>query len=93
MKQYIVYLLTNKRHTVLYVGITSDMAGRLWQHKQKEAKGFTHKYNVDKLVYYEIFDEAEEAIKREKQIKKYRREKKETLIAKMNPEWNELSVE
>ena len=87
---YYVYILTNNRHTVFYVGVTSTIIGRLWQHKNKVYSGFTKKYNVDVLVYYEHFDNIETAIIREKQIKKYRRQKKVILIEKMNPDWRDL---
>lgn len=89
-KQYSVYLLANQRNTVLYVGVTSDLIGRIYQHKNKIYKGFTSKYNVDKLVYYEDWDTPNDAIAREKQIKGWRRMRKEELINKDNPLWNDL---
>lgn len=89
-KQYSVYLLANQRNTVLYVGVTSDLIGRIYQHKNKIYKGFTSKYNVDKLVYYEDWDTSNDAIAREKQIKGWRRMRKEELINKDNPLWNDL---
>ncbi|MFH2142277.1 MAG: GIY-YIG nuclease family protein [Bacteroidota bacterium] len=73
---YYVYILTNKNHNVLYTGITNDLIRRTWEHKQKMTKGFTQKYNVDKLVYFEIIDYVDLAIAREKQIKGYSRAKK-----------------
>jgi putative endonuclease len=86
-----VYMMTNMHHTVLYVGVTSDIIGRVYQHKDHTYKSsFTDRYNVEKLVYYEFFDGIEDAITREKQIKKYRREKKLALINQMNPKWNDL---
>jgi putative endonuclease len=88
---YYVYILTNANHTVLYTGVTNDLARRLNEHKQKKIKGFTKKYNVDKLIYFEEFEFIDLAIAREKQIKGYSRVKKIALIDKFNPEWNELS--
>lgn len=74
----------------MYVSVTTDLAKRVWQHKQKLFKGFTQKYNLNKLVYYEQYENIEEAIKREKQLKGGSRQKKIDLIEKMNPEWNDL---
>lgn len=74
MKNYFVYILTNNRNNVLYVGVTSDINKRVWQHLQKSVKSFTKKYNITKLVYYEIFDNVEQAIHREKRLKKYKKE-------------------
>ena len=88
---FYTYILTNKNHTVLYIGITSDLKRRLKQHKQKSNKGFTGKYNVEKLVYFESSPYVENAIKREKQLKKWNRAWKENLINEMNPDWNDLS--
>lgn len=85
-----VYILTNVTNRVLYVGITSDLVKRIYQHKQKLVKGFAAKYNVDKLVYYEVFEDINEAIKREKQIKAGSREKKLQLIEKSNPLFEDL---
>jgi putative endonuclease len=84
-KQYYIYILTNKRHTVYYVGITNNLTRRIYEHKKKLVEGFTKKYNVDQLVYFEVIDNAEVAIGREKQLKDYRREKKLALIRKGNP--------
>ena len=87
----IVYILTNSHHTVLYVGITSDIPTRIYKHKIKEnPKSFTAKYNCHKLLYFENFQFIEEAIDREKQIKKYSRKKKEDLINVLNPDWDDL---
>ena len=89
---YFVYITTNDdRHTVLYIGITNDLLKRLWQHKHKVLPGFTKKYNADKLVYYEVYQDPREAIKREKQIKNLLRRKKIELIERSNPEWKDLS--
>jgi len=89
---YYVYMLTNSSNNVLYVGVTNDLERRCYEHKQKLIKGFTQKYNVDKLVYFEVFDSIELAIFREKQIKGYSRSKKDKLINEFNLEWEELSV-
>lgn len=87
---FYVYIMTNKWHSVLYVGVTNNLQGRTWQHKNKVVEGFTKKYNVEKLVYYEYFDNIEAAITREKQLKKYSRRKKVILINKFNKEWVDL---
>jgi putative endonuclease len=89
---YYVYILTNEHHTVLYTGVTNDLERRCYEHKHKLIKGFTQKYNVDKLVYFEQFDYIDSAIAREKQIKGYSRAKKFELINQMNKEWKELSI-
>jgi putative endonuclease len=91
MKQSWVYMTTNKNHTVIYTGVTSNLAKRILQHKTKFYKGFTSKYNCDKLVYYKEFSNIIEAIKYEKTIKAGSRAKKEKLINEMNPEWKDLS--
>lgn len=82
--------MTNKINTVLYVGVTDDLVKRVYQHKNHLASGFTSKYNINKLVYYEIYEDINEAIKREKQIKGGSREKKLKLIKSKNPEFNDL---
>ncbi|MFH0819983.1 MAG: GIY-YIG nuclease family protein [bacterium] len=92
-ENFYVYIATNKRNTVFYTGITSDLAKRMWQHKQKEVKGFTSKYNINKLVYYEIFSNPQEAIAAEKKIKGWTRKKKIDLIKEINPEFKDLSEE
>jgi putative endonuclease len=89
-KQFFIYILTNKRHTVLYVGVTNDLKKRVYQHRNKLVRGFTSRYNVDKLVYYEVFEDAYNAISREKQIKGGSRQKKIDLINSMNPQWRDL---
>jgi len=89
-KQYYIYIMTNKLNTVLYTGVTSDLLRRVYEHKSKQIEGFTMKYNVDKLVYYEVFDEINDAIEREKQIKAGTRQKKIDLIVSMNPAWKDL---
>ncbi len=87
---YYIYIVANKNNNVIYVGVTNDLVRRIHEHKNKLMKGFTEKYNVDTLVYYEIFDFIEDAIKREKQIKGYSRTKKDALIDKLNPNRDEL---
>jgi len=87
---YYTYILSNKHDTVLYVGVTNNLVKRCHYHKEKLYEGFTKKYNVDKLVYYEIFDFISDAINREKQIKGYSRKKKDMLIDSINPERIEL---
>ena len=75
MKNFYIYILTNKNNTVLYVGVTNNLTRRIWEHKSKLIAGFTKKYNVDKLVYYEVLDNLTDAIKREKQLKAGSRKK------------------
>lgn len=89
-KHYYVYILTNKTHTALYTGVTNDIIRRVYEHKEKLIKGFTFKYNVDKLVYYEIHRDVRDAITREKQIKGGSRKKKVALIEGMNSGWKDL---
>jgi putative endonuclease len=89
-KQYYIYIMTNKNNTVLYTGVTNDLKKRVYQHRQKMVEGFTKKYNVNKLVYYQIAQDAVAAISREKQIKAGSRAKKIELITGLNPEWNDL---
>lgn len=87
---YYLYILTNKHHTVLYTGITSDLYGRVYEHRQKVYPGFTAKYCVNKLVYFEQFGNVYDAIDREKQIKGGSRQKKIDLINSKNPNWEDL---
>jgi len=89
---YYVYILTNKNHTVVYTGVTNDLERRCYEHKHKLIKGFTQKYNVDELIYYEVFDFIDQAIAREKQIKGYSRIKKNALINNFNPDWKNLYI-
>ena len=88
--QYYVYIMTNKHNTVLYTGVTNDLRRRVYEHKHKLYEGFTKRYNITKLVYYEIYGEVYEALKREKQIKAGSRQKKIDLILSMNEEWQDL---
>ena len=90
---YYVYLLTNQNNTVLYTGVTNDLQRRLYEHKKGINKGFTSYYNVNKLVYFEQFNDSNEAIKREKQIKGWTRAKKNALVNIENTEWKDLSLE
>ena len=90
---YYVYLLTNWNNKVIYVGVTNDLRRRLAEHKNKSIPGFTSRYNVTKLVYFEHVTNVQQAIAREKEIKKWRREKKNRLVESMNPEWKDLSAE
>ncbi len=92
-KQFYVYILTNKNNTVLYTGVTNDLNRRVFEHKNKLLEGFTKKYNADKLVFYEAYDEINNAIAREKQIKGGSRLKKIKLIEEMNCGWKDLSDE
>jgi len=92
-KDYYVYILASKRNGTLYTGITSDLVKRVWEHKEKVVDGFTKKYNVDMLVYFEHFQDSENAIMREKRLKKYPRRWKLNLIEKENPQWKEFYKE
>jgi putative endonuclease len=89
-RQYFVYIVTNKNNTVLYTGITNELVRRIWEHKEKQIKGFTSRYKITKLVYYEIYGTAYDAISREKKIKAGSRQKKLDLINNVNPEWKDL---
>lgn len=91
-KQGYVYILTNTNNTVLYTGVTSNLVKRIYEHKNKEVPGFTERYNLHKLIYYEIFEDMINAITREKQIKGWLRSKKISLIEKTNPDWDDLYV-
>jgi putative endonuclease len=92
-RQYFVYILSNWNHKVIYTGITNNLERRLYEHKNKLMDGFTKKYNLTKLVYYEHTDDVLSAIAREKEIKKWRREKKNKLVESINPQWKDLSKE
>jgi len=89
--KYYVYLLTNWNNKVIYLGVTNNLERRLYEHKNKLVKGFTEKYNVNKLVYFEETQDVTAAIAREKEIKKWRREKKNQLVNRVNPNWKDLS--
>ncbi|MBI2602681.1 MAG: GIY-YIG nuclease family protein [Deltaproteobacteria bacterium] len=90
MKNPCVYILASRRNGTLYVGVTSHIVKRVWEHKNKSIEGFTAKYQVDKLVYYEHFDNMTNAIKREKRLKEWPRKWKLALIEKTNPSWLDL---
>lgn len=90
MNQYYVYIMTNRSKT-LYTGVTNDLIRRVYEHKNKMVKGFTKRYNITKLVYFEETSDVQAAIKREKQIKGWLRAKKIALIESKNPEWKDLS--
>ena len=90
MRQYFVYMLTNKSGT-LYVGVTNNLERRIWEHKNSLVEGFTKKYKINRLVYYEDTNDVLAAITREKQLKGWRRDKKIALIEAANPEWKDLS--
>lgn len=92
-KQYYLYIMTNNYNTVLYTGVTNDLQRRVYEHKSKLVEGFTKKYNITKLVYYEIFEDAYTAISREKQIKAGSRQKKIDLVNSVNQEWKDLYEE
>lgn len=89
-KKSYVYMLASKRNGTLYVGVTTDLGQRVWQHKEKSGGGFTQRYGIDRLVYYEVYDEVTLAIQREKQLKKWERQWKMRLVEELNPEWNDL---
>jgi putative endonuclease len=90
-RQYVVYILTNARHTVLYTGVTNDLQRRIEEHKRRNGSRITGKYKASQLVYYEIGDDIRQAICREKQIKAGSRKDKLDLIHRFNPEWKDLS--
>lgn len=90
MKQYFVYILASKKNGTLYIGVTSDLLKRVWQHKNGVVEGFTKKYEVDRLVYYEQTEDVRSALSREKQLKNWKRQWKIELIEKKNPEWADL---
>ncbi len=91
--EYYVYILTNHHRNVLYTGVTNDLARRVYEHKNHMLPGFTTKYNIDMLVYFEKTGHAKEAISREKQIKGWSRVKKNALVESMNPNWSDLSTD
>jgi putative endonuclease len=90
MKESYVYILASQRNGTLYIGLTSDLIKRIWEHKNKFVPGFTEKYNVTMLVYYEIFNDITLAAAREKRLKEWKRQWKIDLIEKMNPYWRDL---
>ncbi len=90
--KYYVYILTNWNNKVIYIGVTNNLERRIYEHKNKLIDGFTKKYNVNKLVYAEETNDIKSALRREKELKKWRREKKDKLVESVNPEWKELSI-
>ena len=90
MKYYCVYIITNTNNSVLYTGVTGELIGRIWYHKNKSVSSFSSKYNLNKLVYFEVYEDVNLAITREKQIKAGSRKKKMDLVNKKNPEWKDL---
>ena len=92
-KTYAVYIMTNYSQTSFYIGVTANLQKRVWEHKNKFVEGFTKKYNIDRLVYYELTDSVETAINREKQLKRWHRDWKINLIKEMNPEFKDLSTD
>ncbi len=92
-KKFYVYIVSSYQNKKLYIGITSNLQKRIWEHKNKIIEGHTSKYNKDRLVYYEVFDDAENAIAREKQLKNWHRQWKINLIEQQNAEWNDLYEE
>ena len=91
MNQYFVYILTNKSNKVLYIGVTNDLERRMYEHKNKMLNGFTKRYNLTKLVYFEVTSDVRSAIEREKQLKNWHRDWKINLISQFNPDWEDLS--
>jgi putative endonuclease len=93
MRTYYVYILSSQRNGTLYVGSTTDLVRRVWEHKNKVIRGFTEKYNVNQLVYYEVHELYVEAARREKRFKNWHRKWKLNLIEKFNPTWRDLYQE
>lgn len=92
MRQYYVYILANKMNNVLYIGVTNHLERRVYEHKHKVIDGITKRYNVDKLVYFEVFSNSIDAISAEKKLKGWVRAKKNELIQSVNPAWKDLSL-
>jgi putative endonuclease len=92
-KTFYVYILSNKRHGTLYIGVTSELQKRIYKHKNKMLEGFSKKYDLDKIIYYEIYKDSVTAITREKRLKKWKRQWKIKLIEEKNPTWSDLSNE
>ena len=87
---FYTYILASKRNGTLYVGSTDDLAYRVWQHREKHRRGFTSRYDVTRLVWYEVFEDRENAFRRERRIKEWKRARKLELIEKSNPDWRDL---
>ena len=92
MRNYYVYIVTNLNNKVMYIGVTNDLQRRMYEHKHKIIDGFTKRYNINKLVYYEYTSDIKAAIAREKQLKGWTRIKKNELVQESNPEWKEIKV-
>ena len=92
-KTYAVYIMTNYSQTSFYIGITGNLQKRVWEHKNKFVEGFTKRYNIDRLVYYELTDSVETALNREKQLNRWHRDWKINLIKEMNPQFKDLSID
>ena len=92
-RQYYVYILTNKTNTVLYIGVINDLVRRIFEHKNKLVEGFTKKYNLNKLIYYEVTKDISSAIEREKQLKNWHRDWKVNIINSFNPIWKDLGAD
>ncbi|CAA9232825.1 MAG: hypothetical protein AVDCRST_MAG42-1224 [uncultured Chthoniobacterales bacterium] len=92
MKTFFVYMMTNRSRVVLYIGITSSLERRVYQHQQGEIEGFTKRHNLNHLVFYESYDDPRDAIAREKQLKGWTRAKKNALVETLNPKWTDLSA-
>ncbi len=90
-KTYYIYLMTNWNHRVMYVGVTNDLVRRVYEHKNKLMEGFTSRYNINKLVYFENTGDIHTALAREKEIKRWRRDKKDALVQELNSDWRDLS--
>ncbi|MDD5348892.1 MAG: GIY-YIG nuclease family protein [Chthoniobacteraceae bacterium] len=91
MKDLFVYLMANASRVVLYTGVTNNLQRRVWEHRNQCMEGFTKRYHVNRLVYYEVYPDPNAAIAREKEIKGWRRAKKDALVASMNPRWEDLA--
>ncbi|MDA0176007.1 MULTISPECIES: GIY-YIG nuclease family protein [Mesoflavibacter] len=89
--QYYLYIISNKHNSTLYIGVTNDLERRMFEHKNKLVEGFSSKYGLDKLIYFEIYQYVNDAIKREKNMKKWKRQWKINLVEKDNPNWEDLS--
>lgn len=92
VKTYYVYMMTNRSRVVLYTGVTNSIERRLWHHANTAKRTFTKRYNLDRLVYYELYHDIRDAISREKEIKGWRREKKNGLVRTLNPKWEDLGM-
>lgn len=90
MSYHYIYILTNRPHGTLYIGVTTDLRRRIWEHKSKQIEGFTKRHNIGNLIYYEVYEDYWDAANREKRIKKWNRDWKIELIEKSNPEWRDL---